>query len=98
MNQASALICWSGGRSLLRASLPVRDHNNVGLDLPVEVDRCSTITPFAADFNVLVKLELWMGASDFLACLILGFLRSRSDAGIFPQKISVWCITFFACH
>jgi hypothetical protein len=43
------------------------DHNNVGLNLPVGVDRCSPVTPPAADLDVLVKLELWDGASDFLA-------------------------------
>ena len=35
------------------------NHNNVGLDLPVGLDRCSAVTPLAADFVVLVKLELW---------------------------------------
>jgi len=37
------------------------DHDNVGLDLPVRTDRCSAVTPFAADLDVLVKLELWLG-------------------------------------
>jgi hypothetical protein len=35
------------------------DHNNVELDhLPVGVDRCTAVTPLAADFDVLVKLKL----------------------------------------
>jgi hypothetical protein len=37
------------------------DDDNVGLDLPVGVDRCSAVTPLAADLDVLVKLELWLG-------------------------------------
>jgi hypothetical protein len=34
------------------------DDDNVGLNLPVGVDRCSAVTPLAADFDVLVKLKL----------------------------------------
>ena len=37
------------------------DHNNVGFDLPVGVDRCSAVTPLTADLDVLVKLKLWTG-------------------------------------
>jgi hypothetical protein len=37
------------------------NHNNVELDLPVGVDRYPVVTPRAADLDVLVKLELWMG-------------------------------------
>jgi hypothetical protein len=41
--------------------IPSADQDNVGLDLPVGVDRCSAVTPLAADLDVLVKLELWLG-------------------------------------
>jgi hypothetical protein len=37
------------------------DNDNVGLNLPGGVDRCSAVTPLAVDFDVLVKLELWLG-------------------------------------
>ena len=37
------------------------DHDSVGLDLPIGIDCCSAVTPFAADLDVLVKLELWLG-------------------------------------
>jgi hypothetical protein len=52
------------------------DHNNVGLNLPVGVDRCSAVTPLAADLDVLVKLELWVG--HLISSLLpnTGFLRS----------------------
>jgi hypothetical protein len=52
------------------------DHNNVRLDLPVGVDDCSAVTPLAADLDVLVKLELWVG--HLISSLLpnTGFLRS----------------------
>jgi hypothetical protein len=37
------------------------DHYNVGLYLPVGVDRCSAVPPLAANLDVFVKLELWLG-------------------------------------
>ena len=54
--------------------------NNVGLDLPVGVDRCSAVTPLAADLDVLVKLELWVG--HLISSLLpnTGFLRSPQIA------------------
>jgi hypothetical protein len=56
------------------------DHNNVGADLSVGVNRCSTITPLAADLEVLVKLDLWMG--HLISSLLpnTGFLRSPQIA------------------
>ena len=37
------------------------DKDNTGPDLPVGIDYSSAVTPFAADLDVLVKLELWLG-------------------------------------
>ena len=56
--------------------LSAADDDNVGLDLPVGVDRCSAVTPLAADLDVLVKLELWVG--HLISSLLpnTGFLRS----------------------
>ena len=56
------------------------DHNNERLDPPVGVDRCSTVTPLAADLDVLVKLKFWLGhlISSFLPNT--GFLRSPQIA------------------
>jgi hypothetical protein len=52
------------------------DHNNVGLNLPVGVDRCSAVTPLAADLDVLVKLEFWL--AHLISSLLpnTGYLRS----------------------
>ena len=51
------------------------DHDNVGLDLPVGVVRCARVTPLAADFDVLIKLKLWLG--HLISSLLpnTGFLR-----------------------
>jgi hypothetical protein len=56
------------------------DNDNVGLDLPVGVDRCSAVTPLAADLDVLVKLKLWVG--HLISSLLpnTGFLRSPQNA------------------
>jgi hypothetical protein len=51
-------------------------HNNVGLDLPVGVDRRSAVTPIAVDFDVLVKLKLWMRHLISSLWSNTGFLRS----------------------
>ena len=56
------------------------DHHNVGLDLPVGVDRCSAVTPLAVDFDVLVKLELWVGHLNSSLLPNTGFLRSPQIA------------------
>ncbi len=56
----AATVCLS---EQIIVAAPVRRRDNVGLDLPVGVDRCSAVTPLATDLDVLVKL----GASDFLA-------------------------------
>jgi hypothetical protein len=37
------------------------DKDNMGPDLPVGIDCSSAVTPLAADLDVLVKLELWLG-------------------------------------
>lgn len=56
------------------------DHNNVRLDLPVGVDRCTAVTPLTVDFDVLVKLKLWLG--HLISSLLpnTGFLRSPQIA------------------
>jgi len=56
------------------------NHNNVELNLPVGVDRCTAVTPLAADFDVLVKLELWLGhvISSLLAFCEVLRLRRKS--------------------
>ena len=78
---ARALICWSGSRSLAVGAFFVLlflpdDNDNLGLELPVGVDRCSAVTPPAADVDVFVKLELWVG--HLISSLLpnTGFLRS----------------------
>jgi hypothetical protein len=52
------------------------DNDNVGLNLPVGVDRCSAVTPLAAHFDVLIKLELQVGHLISSLWPNTGFLRS----------------------
>jgi hypothetical protein len=56
------------------------DHHNVRLDLAVRVYGCSAVTPLAADLDVLVKLEFWVG--HLISSLLpnTGFLRSPQVA------------------
>ena len=56
------------------------NHNNVELNLPVGVDRCTAVTPLTADFDVLVELKLWLG--HLISSLLpnTGFLRSPQIA------------------
>ena len=74
------------------------DDDDVGLDLPVGVDRYPAVTPFAADLNVFVKLELWVG--NLISSLFPSawLFAKPSDVEIFSQKISVRRIPFFSCH
>ena len=65
------------------------EHNNVGLNFPVGVGRCSAVTPLAADLVELVKLELWVGRLISSLCLILAFEKSPDRVENFCRKSSL---------
>jgi hypothetical protein len=72
------------------------DNDNLGLDLPVGVGRCSAVTSPATDLDVFVKLELWLGHLISSLAPNTGFCEALRRRNLFAENLcSAYTLFFF---